>query len=755
MKKFSYSLIIGIVLLGTYQFAFSAPVINLFQNIGIPGISGCDSLDTSATGTVVCGTDDGGGAGGSGTVTTSTVVTAGYFPKWNSVSALSGTSSIFQSGLSVGIGTSSPAELLHIAKPTGEFTTIRFDSGSTQGYFFSYDGDNSVNIGSNSNSQVNFRVNNANVGSWLTNGGLQIGTVPVLSQDGSNNLQYYRQSGSSTIFTVVQNSADPLESTITLYRDLGSGSSEFMDLYSEDYPNDFTSGIAIAASGTGTISPFALREWKSDLGVIADVGKWWMAALPSSSSGAIGFNQGTSTVSTNSAVHIVASSSVGTAHVANILRLDNTPGVTRFLFTGTGNLGIGTTTPAEALHIYKPTTEFTTIRFDSGTTQGYFFAYDGDNTVNIGSNSNSPVNIKVNNTTVATFSSGGNILVPGAVHANTLNVTSTALLGITSWTSPTVASSTRDNLGVPSIDYTTSSVWMTRLQQSFNNFFTNSSFEHWFEGTTSSTAPTGWTVQNATTSRVTTSSVGTYAVDFRTNANDDAMYQLIDAGPNVWYTCSVFYKRISGSGTASISLQENGQDFTEYTNVGLTIYSTSSWNLAIASALKPDDGTSQMRCKLAQTGATSTETVWYFDEVMLQEGKMLASGWLPRYLDDTYDNQEIHGSKIFRGQTTYKNIINSTSTVLDTVGVCGTSPTIAGSNGIGRVVTGSNASSTCTITFGTAFANRPVCQITTETTSQAGSTSTIITPTVSTLRISQSSSSQFSSAVFHYTCIGQ
>jgi len=234
---------------------------------------------------------------------------------------------------------------------------------------------------------------------------------------------------------------------------------------------------------------------------------------------------------------------------------------------------------------------------------------------------------------------------------------STTKLGVTSWWSASIASSSRDNLGVPSFDYTTSSIWITRLQHSFNNFLNNSSFEHWFEGT-SDVAPTGWVVQNATTSRVTTSSVGTYAVDFRANASDDAIYQLIDAGSSVWYTCSVYYKRISGTGGASIVLQENGNDFTEYANVDLSVYTTSSWNLALVSAQKPADGTSQMRCKLAQTGSTSTETVWYFDEVMLQEGKNLANGWLPRYVDDTYDNQEIYGSKIFRGILNASNTAN-------------------------------------------------------------------------------------------------
>lgn len=342
---------------------------------------------------------------GSGTVTTSSAVTAGYFPFWTGDGALSGTSTVFRSGLNVGIGTSSPTEILQIWKGTGEFTTIRFDSAATQGYFFAYDGDNSVNIGSNSNSQLNFRVNNSNVASLLTNGGFQIGTIPVLQQNGSGNLQYYRNSGSSTIFNIVQNSADPLESTITLFRDYGSNNSEFFDIYSEHYENDFSAGLVSAASGTGQIAPVKIWSWRADQGTVASSGLYWalFSSPTSSSNGNIGFNLQESELSTNSAIHVAASSSRGNAHAANILRLDSEPGTTRFLFTAAGRLGVGTTSPASDVHLYQGTGGFTTLRADSGATQGYFWAYDGDDSVNIGSNSDSQLNLKVNNTTILSF----------------------------------------------------------------------------------------------------------------------------------------------------------------------------------------------------------------------------------------------------------------------------------------------------------------------------------------------------------------
>jgi hypothetical protein len=104
---------------------------------------------------------------------------------------------------------------------------------------------------------------------------------------------------------------------------------------------------------------------------------------------------------------------------------------------------------------------------------------------------------------------------------------------------------------------------------------------------------------------------------------------------------------------------------------------------------------------------------------------------------------------------TFEAPIVSTGT-LDTVTAlkCGTSPSITGSNGIGRVTAGTNASSTCSITFGTAFINKPVCTISTETSGVLVSTLSI-TPSVTTLVITEASSTVMKSAVFDYICIGQ
>lgn len=94
--------------------------------------------------------------------------------------------------------------------------------------------------------------------------------------------------------------------------------------------------------------------------------------------------------------------------------------------------------------------------------------------------------------------------------------------------------------------------------------------------------------------------------------------------------------------------------------------------------------------------------------------------------------------------------IQATGTVA-TVSVCGSSPTIFGTSMAGKVTTGTNASSTCTVTFPYPFINAPTCTVTSNTTSSINYMTTV-TPT--TLRISTASSTSFISNQLSYICIG-
>ncbi len=102
------------------------------------------------------------------------------------------------------------------------------------------------------------------------------------------------------------------------------------------------------------------------------------------------------------------------------------------LYVGTsGNIGMGTATPTEILHLYKTTGNYTTLRFDSATTQGYLFSYDGDNTVNIGANSSSPLNLRTSNAARATILASGEFGIGTTTPISQLHVTRALSLGAT------------------------------------------------------------------------------------------------------------------------------------------------------------------------------------------------------------------------------------------------------------------------------------------------------------------------------------
>ncbi len=183
----------------------------------------------------------------------------------------------------IGIGTDAPSEILHLSKPAGNFTTMRFDSGSTQGYMYAYSGTPEVSIGSNSNAQLNFKVNNATKGYFDTNG----------------NLNLQNSSGDHTWLTMDAPSAQPEEASFTTRLNYGGGNTEFVDWTIEDYASyDHLATINIAKAGTGSLLPFGIRFWNQDLGVVADKGYFTFLTDPSGAT-AIGSYATTSSGASN------------------------------------------------------------------------------------------------------------------------------------------------------------------------------------------------------------------------------------------------------------------------------------------------------------------------------------------------------------------------------------------------------------------------------------------------------------------------
>ena len=109
------------------------------------------------------------------------------------------------------------------------------------------------------------------------------------------------------------------------------------------------------------------------------------------------------------------------------------------------------------------------------------------------------------------------------------------------------------------------------------------------------------------------------------------------------------------------------------------------------------------------------------------------------------DNAGTGPSLVVRGGT-----VVATGTAA-TVSGCGTSPSIVGTSFAGKVTTGSNATSTCTVTFPVSFQVSPACTVSSQTTS---SINYMAVTTTSTLKIQTANSSAFASNQLNYICIG-
>lgn|SRR3990167_9284102 len=114
----------------------------------------------------------------------------------------------------------------------------------------------------------------------------------------------------------------------------------------------------------------------------------------------------------------------------------------------------------------------------------------------------------------------------------------------------------------------------------------------------------------------------------------------------------------------------------------------------------------------------------------------------------------VTGVSTFTGSSTFKGGLFITSTVVDTVGICGTSPVITGANGIGIATMGTDASSTCTVTFGRAFSSAPSCTVSLAVATSSELNTAAITSTPTTLRVTYPSSTNMLSARIHYQCFG-
>lgn len=222
----------------------------------------------------------------------------------------------------VGIGTTSPKEMLNLSQSTG-YTTVRLDSGTHSGYLSVNDQFPGTYLSSNSNDLLSFGVNNTPVGGFNTSGNFYIGNTNkvTLSTNTFGGYLYIQGDGTGdntddTIVVVKAPAAHPQEADLALTRvDPNNGANSVGDdIDDECYGGDptlFETGCIdnfaswdVLSAGTGTARPFAIRFWHQNDGNIANTGKFGLVVDPF---GVTAVGQFSSTTSGNANAYKVTS----------------------------------------------------------------------------------------------------------------------------------------------------------------------------------------------------------------------------------------------------------------------------------------------------------------------------------------------------------------------------------------------------------------------------------------------------------------
>ncbi len=677
------------------------------------------------------------------------------------------------------IGTTTGGEILNIDNTANSgFTTANLWNNNVNGVFYADGTDGLVGIGAHSNHTLDLLTNNAEAA------------------------QLYTLSGQTNIFQVDAPSGNPLEADMATVLTTSAGNRRFVDWDLENFPTDAMASIVIAKQGTGTLLPFGIRFWNQDAGTVADTGVWTYLTDPSgvSAIGAFATSTGANTAAryNKTTVLQVASTSATTLFSTASANAASTGWTPNFVILGTGNVGIGTTTPGALLSVAGNTliggnftATGTTIKLTGLTASRPLYV---DSTGLVGSagsgTSGNCVQWAANNTfgdAGAACGSGSSVypFAPFSIYGTTSSATSSSLRSAgVFFASSTVATSTFDggallavlagNVGIG-----TSSP-SQKLSVNGNGLFNGNLIlggSQWTaEASSTQSNSLTFTSSGLTTPNVVFQTTGNVGIGTTTpNASLD-----VNGGIDIENGNSLVLRSTTYSTASTINISSGGLVSTTHqwsfdsggiTSVGdivtsgtgnikalgrlqdssLTIDPIGSntniptgWNVMVNNNTNGNASSTGIGFSVSTAGLTTAMGAG----IMFQRLGSNSFGNLLFYTSSSSNQLTPYFEIDQFGHVGFGGALPGTA-----VSTCGTSPVIKGNDTAGQIKIGTGATSACTVTFANAYTNPPMVFLQLQA---PLATATVVVPTQITTTgfIITASAANFGGATTTYFTVG-